>query len=175
MARGDVMHTGVKQVKFREEDNIDLSLGETLLNKRDNGGSELDSDVEASLKPVGDLEFEIEILPEFAPKISLLAYYVRDDREMVTAHIDIPIENCFPNPVHIAIVWIVVLVFHNSFNICIGEIVLVINEKAARSECYHEFKRYSRVDLRLFRGRSQRHLCKAGFAAVRVQNLQSIT
>lgn len=102
MARGDVMHTGVKQVKFREEDNIDLSLGETLLNKRDNGGSELDSDVEASLKPVGDLEFEIEILPEFAPKISLLAYYVRDDREMVTAHIDIPIENCFPNPVKLS-------------------------------------------------------------------------
>ena len=103
MARGDVMQTGVKQVKFREEDNIDLSLGETLLNKRDNGGSELESDVESSLKPVGDLEFEIEIVPEFAPKISLLAYYVRDDREVVTAHIDIPIENCFPNPVR----WII--------------------------------------------------------------------
>lgn len=101
MARGDVMLTGVKQVKFREEDNIDLSLGETLLNQRDVDGNnpELDSDVEASLKPVGDLEFEIEILPEMAPKISILAYYVRDDKEVVTAHIDIPIENCFPNPV----------------------------------------------------------------------------
>jgi hypothetical protein len=34
-----------------------------------------------------------------------LAYYVRDDREVVTAHIDIPIENCFPNPVR----WIISL------------------------------------------------------------------
>lgn len=94
------MLTGVKQVKFREEDNIDLSLGDTLLNQRDiDGGPEVDSDLEASLKPVGDLEFEIEILAEYAPKISLLAYYVRDDKEVVTAHIDVPIENCFPNPV----------------------------------------------------------------------------
>ena len=85
MARGDVMLTGVKQVKFREEDNIDLSLGETLLNKRDGSGQELDSDVESSLKHVGDLEFEVEILAEYAPKISILAYYVRDDKEVVTA------------------------------------------------------------------------------------------
>ena len=99
MARGDVILTGVKQVKFREEDNIDLSLGETLLNKRDGSGQELDSDVESSLKHVGDLEFEVEILAEYAPKISILAYSVRDDKEVVTAHIDIPIENCFPNPV----------------------------------------------------------------------------
>lgn len=92
------MLTGVKQVKFHEEDNIDLSLGDTFLNKRNNY-SESESDVEASLKLVGDLEFDIEIVPEFSPKISLLAYYVRDDNEVVTAHIDIPVENCFPNPV----------------------------------------------------------------------------
>lgn len=95
MARGDVVLTGVRQVKFREEDNVDLGLGETLLNKR----GDLDSEVEASLKTVGDVEFEIDINPEFAPKISILAYYVREDREVVTASITIPIENCFPNPV----------------------------------------------------------------------------
>lgn len=93
------MLAGVKQVKFREEDNIDLGLGESLLNKGANGNPEMDPDIEASLKPVGDVEFEIELLPEYAPRMSILAYYVRDDKEVVTAHIDIPIENCFPNPV----------------------------------------------------------------------------
>ena len=94
------MLTGIRQVKFREEDNVDLGLGEGLLNKRmptANGTDE--AEAEAALKPVGDVEIEIEILPVYAPKISVLAYYVREDREVVTASLDIPIENCFPNPV----------------------------------------------------------------------------
>ena len=100
MARGDVMYTGVKQVKFEEVDNIDLidSLGEDLLNKR---GESEPEEVESDQKVfyIGDVELEIDIAPEFSPKISLLAYYVRNDREVVTASLEIPVENCFPNPV----------------------------------------------------------------------------
>lgn len=100
MARGDVVLTDVKQVKFVEEDNIDLvdSLGETLLNKRE---SESESELDTAQKLIGELEFDIEIAPTFAPKISLLAYYVRNDREVVTASFEVPVENCFPNPVYL--------------------------------------------------------------------------
>lgn len=97
MARGDVVSTGVRPVNFVEEDNVDLGLGDSWLNKAERG--ELEPEVEASLKPVGDVEFEIEIPAEFSPKVSLLAYYVRDDGEVVTASMDIPVENCFTNPV----------------------------------------------------------------------------
>ena len=75
---------------FREEDNVDLGLGKTLLNLSDEADTP---------KPVGDLEIEIEIKSALAPKFSLLAYYVRDDGEVVTADLEIPVENCFPNPV----------------------------------------------------------------------------
>ena len=35
----------------------------------------------------------------FGPKVSVLAYMVRRDAEVVTAHLEIPFDNCFPNPV----------------------------------------------------------------------------
>lgn len=86
-------------MKFREEDNVDLNLGHALLSrKRSLNDDESDFD-EPTVKLIGELEFEIEILPEFSPKVSVLAYYVRQDREVVTASIEIPIQNCFPNPV----------------------------------------------------------------------------
>lgn len=105
MARGDVVLTGVKEVTFREEDNIDVTLvGETLLNKFTNGtNNNYDSEIEATLKLVGDVDLEMEIRPEFAPKISLLAYYVRDDKELVSATFHVDVENCFPNPVRLEI------------------------------------------------------------------------
>lgn len=97
MSRGDVVVSGVKQVKFREEDNIDLSLGESVLNRRPS-----DSDSESVTPLVGDVEIELEISAEFSPKASILAYYVRDDGEVVTASTDIAVEDCFPNPVSLA-------------------------------------------------------------------------
>ena len=95
VSRGDVISTGVKQVKFREEDNVDLGLGDSLLNKRPSNpdGSE-------GRQPfLGDLDLDIEITSELSPKFSLLAYYVRDDKEVVTASLEVPVQNCFPNPV----------------------------------------------------------------------------
>jgi len=82
-------------VKFREEDNIDISLGgETFLNKFN-----ISYDSEMENKLVGDLDIEIEIRPDFSPRISLLAYYVRDDKELVSTSFHIDVEKCFPNPV----------------------------------------------------------------------------
>lgn len=89
------MVSGIKQVNFREEDNIDVSLNEeTLMNKFN---VSWDSEMENRL--VGDLDLEIEIRPDFSPKMSLLAYYVREDNELVSASFHIDVENCFPNPV----------------------------------------------------------------------------
>ena len=48
---------------------------------------------------IGSAEFDLEIKPEFSPKISILAYYIRADNEVVTASLDIDVANCFPNPV----------------------------------------------------------------------------
>lgn len=99
MGRGDVLSTGIKQVKFREEDNIDLNLGDALLSRKRSSNDEDSEFDEPTVKLIGELEFEIEVLPEFSPKVSVLAYYVRQDREVVTASIELPIQSCFPNPV----------------------------------------------------------------------------
>ena len=44
--------------------------------------------------------------------MSILAYVVRRDAEVVTAHLELPFQNCFPNPVisahsiHSATIWL---------------------------------------------------------------------
>ena len=75
---------------------------ENWLNKLTNGSNIYDSEIEASLN-VGDVDLEIEIRPEFSPKISLLAYYVRDDKELVSDAFNIDVQNCFANPVRLGI------------------------------------------------------------------------
>ena len=40
-------------------------------------------EAEANVDNIGIIEFDLEILPEFSPKISILAYYIRlDDNEV---------------------------------------------------------------------------------------------
>ncbi len=100
MARGDVISSGINQVKFREEDNVDLGLGDSLLNRRPAASGD-DAEGEWTSRTVGDIEIELKVSPEMVPEVSLLAYYVRDDKEVVTASIVIPVTNCFPNPVRL--------------------------------------------------------------------------
>ena len=45
------------------------------------------------------MEFDLEIAAEWSPKVSVLAYYIRDDGEVVTASTQIAAKECFSNPV----------------------------------------------------------------------------
>ena len=94
MSRGDVVLTGVKRVEFHKEDNIKFNLGDKVLNKLPGF-----SDAVTTSPLIGKVGFDLAIAPQFSPKVSVLAYYIRADGEVVTASTDIDIEDCFPNPV----------------------------------------------------------------------------
>jgi hypothetical protein len=89
MSRGDVLHSDVLQVTYRKVDKVHLT----------NSIPPIAGAANVNLN-VGSVEFDLEIKPEFSPKVSILAYYIRDDKEVVTAAFDLQVEKCFPNPVH---------------------------------------------------------------------------
>jgi len=92
MSRGDVVHSGVHPVTYRKLDKIHLP--NHLI-----GGDDAEPSTSNNAS-IGSVEFDLEIKPEFSPKISILAYYIRAvDNEVVTASLDLDVANCFPNPV----------------------------------------------------------------------------
>ena len=96
MSRGDVVSTGTKRVEFRMEDKVQFDFGENLLNKPDSPGY-LQED--STMPLVGSVEFDLEVAAEWSPKVSVLAYYIRHDGEVVTASTQITVKDCFSNPV----------------------------------------------------------------------------
>ena len=92
MSRGDVVHSGVRQINYQKVDKVDLAP--SLL---DGEKQNLEAN---NFNDIGSVEFEIEIQSDFSPKISILAYFIRPDKEVVTATFGpLDVENCFPNPV----------------------------------------------------------------------------
>ena len=91
MSRGDVVDSGVHPVTYGKVDK--LQLPNQLI-----GGADAKNNPTANAA-IGSVEFDLEIKPEFSPKISILAYYIRADNEVVTASLDLDVSNCSPNPV----------------------------------------------------------------------------
>ena len=98
VSRGDLKLSGVKKVQFRpEEDGLNVSSSHRFLNEQD---QQMDAATEATTKLVGSVDIDLEIAVGYGPTIAILAYYVRQDREVISADFQIPLENCFPNPVN---------------------------------------------------------------------------
>lgn len=89
MSRGDVVHSGVHPVTYHKVDKLYFS----------NAAIKIEPPATINSNNIGSAEFDLEIKPEFSPKVSILAYYIRADNEVVTATLDLDVTNCFPNPV----------------------------------------------------------------------------
>lgn len=93
MSRGDIVTSGVKRIQ--PESSVHFTSSEKMLNKLPNKFEA----VTTTPLVVYSAELDLTITAEYSPKASILAYYIRDDGEVVTASLDVAIDNCFPNPV----------------------------------------------------------------------------
>ena len=82
-----MLHSGVLPVTYRKVDKVHLPNSLSI------GAPKMNLDV-------GSVVLELDIKPEFSPKMTILAYYIRGDKEVVTAVLDLEVDSCFPNPVY---------------------------------------------------------------------------
>ena len=133
------MHSGVLPVTYRKVDKVHLPNSLSI------GAPKMNLDV-------GSVELELDIKPEFSPKMSILAYYIRGDKEVVTAVLDLEVDSCFPNPVYIVDIKSDSLMHHihffiNQLKTSSGQVFLGLQKETTRSKCVISFEKWCRFHL----------------------------
>ncbi|CAL1263347.1 unnamed protein product [Larinioides sclopetarius] len=118
--QGNVIHTGYKDVNFNIEDDVSKKFenDDELINDSetqivpapkststsDSDSSESDEDCQSAkdvkyIPPIGEVDIPVSINADMSPSITLLVYYVKEDRETVADSQKIEVEKCFKNKV----------------------------------------------------------------------------